>query len=724
MPTRIASGVVCVLLSVAYFSAAALGSDLPAWTATIRADHPRLFFNKETWPEVRARALGAEREWYESVKADVDRFMATGKRGRERHLIPPNESVVSRDFGVMAAQAAFVFRVTDDPRYLNLARTCLRTSIEFYETCFKARIAVDWYSTSRVHATMAWDWLYDHLDENERVELMSRLVQVIDKVITAKPAIYRENIGGYDTGFYGVDNCPWFIGCTAFGTGIQPEKVDQWLVWGHDENLKMLEHRKKACGDDGGGGSPSLGYVFGAYPWSEQNFFYTWRSATGENIAPDWPHGAWLANYVIWNWIDAPRGPYEFGYGDTPHTTNRMHTAQLYTHMANIRNLYGQSAPEAAALARYIQQRLPQRRYSKSWFVYPFLLSQLEKSPPPLAPEKLPRGRNFEGMGQVFMRSGPGPDDTYCLFSCGGMLFSHRHYDALNFVIYHRGFLALDSGTRFSQFENGQHLANYYAQTVAHNCVLIHQPGEPAARYWGGKVEGNYGGQHHELGSVLKAFETNDRYVYVAGDATTCYQHGGKMPQKCSLVTRQLVFLTPNHFVICDRVVSTKPEYRKEWLLHSAHEPTVFGNTFRVDHLNGRLFCQTILPADARLTPVGGPGKEFWAGKNWAIAKGKLKPEELAMMGQWRVEVTPGQPRTNDVFLHVIQVGDPSLDEMDKVERIEQTGMCGARVHSGDAAWEVTFNTTGDLGGHIRRVGSGPNVDRDLSTNVQPQSGI
>jgi hypothetical protein len=36
--------------------------------------------------------------------------------------------------------------------------------------------------------------------------------------------------------------------------------------------------------------------VFGAYPWSEQNFFYTWLSATGENIAPDWPHGAWLAN--------------------------------------------------------------------------------------------------------------------------------------------------------------------------------------------------------------------------------------------------------------------------------------------------------------------------------------------------------------------------------------------------------------------------------------------
>ena len=88
-------------------------------------------------------------------------------------------------------------------------------------------------------------------------------------------------------------------------------------------------------------------------------------------------------------------------------------------------------------------------------------------------------------MGQIIMRSGTGKDDTYCMFSCGGTLSQHRHYDALNFVIYHKGFLALDSGTRYKEFDNGQHLANYYAQTVAHNCVVIHQDGEPPARYWG-----------------------------------------------------------------------------------------------------------------------------------------------------------------------------------------------------------------------------------------------
>lgn len=714
-------GVGLGIAGLAPFSIAA--EKLPDWTKQIRPDHPRLFFNADTWPAVRQRALGAERKWYESVQGRVDR---TWRQLQDARRAEPSE------LGPEAAQAAFVFLMTDDPKYLDLAKKCLDTSLRYYDQCYDERRTVNWYSTSRVHATLAWDWLYNALSEQERQDYLSRLVNAIDRVLKAKPAIYRENISGYNTGFYGVRNCQWFIGCTGFGTGIETERVNQWLVWGHDENRKLLEHRRQSCGDDGGGASPTLGYVLGAYPWAEQNFFYTWLSATGENIAPQWPHGAWLANYVIWNWIEAKPAPLEFGYGDTPHTSNRLPIGQLYTHMANIRHLYGQAAPEAAALARHVQEILPNPGYSSTWFIYPLLLSQLEQSPPPLSPQSLPHARYFENMGQLMMRSGTGPDDTYCLFTCGGILSQHRHYDALNFVIYHRGHLALDSGTRYLEFDNGQHLANYYAQTVAHNCVVIHQPGEPPARYWGGTVEGNHGGQHRQLGSVLTAFETNDDFVYIAGDATACYQHGSprspdgtEIGQKCSLATRQLVFLMPDHFVICDRVVATKPEYRKEWLLHTAHEPSIHGTTVQADHGDGRMFCRTLLPADAQHATVGGPGKEFWAaGKNWEIVDKGLRPHERAMMGQWRVEVAPGTPREADVFLHVIQVGDQTLAQMDQTTLLESAGSCGVRVSIGTETWEVTFDLQGDPAGHIRRTGARTAIDRELTNKVQPQSGI
>lgn len=694
--------------------------DLPDWVGKIRPDHPRLFFNADTWDTVRNRALGAENEWYKRLQSQADRLL---------EQIGAEAAPEIKEHGQDAAGAAFVYLVTDDRRYLDLAKKLLEISLAFYEQCYEEKKSVNWYSTSRVHATMAWDWLYNDLTEAERQEYMSRLVQVLQKVYTARPAIYRENISGYNTGFYGAPNCKWFVGCTARGTGIEDELVNEWLVWGYNENVKMLEHRRKACGDDGGSASPTLGYALGAYPWAEQNFFYTWLSATGENIAPDWPHSGWLANYVIWNWIQTGDQPLEFGYGDTPHTSNQLPTWQLYTHMANIRHLYGEMLPEAAALARHLQEILPERQrgYSSSWFIYPFLLAEQESSPPPLAPEALPHARHFENMGQIVMRSGTGPEDTYCLFTCGGILAQHRHFDALNFVIYHRGHLALDSGTRYEEFDNGQHLANYYAQTVAHNCVVVHQPGEPPARYWGGTVEGCHGGQHKQLGSVVTAFETNDRYVYVAGDATDCYKHGdATLGEKVSLVTRQLVFLMPDHFVVFDRVTSTDPSHKKDWLIHTAYEPTIDGKTIRADHQEGRILCRTVLPEDAILTPVGGPGKEFWAaGKNWEIDSGDLKPEQLAMMGQWRVEVTPGEARDEDLFLHVIQVGDAGLQAMDEPRLVRTPATAGVRLQSGDRTWEVVFRTEGDLGGHLRVTEADRQVvDTDLTREVQPQVGI
>jgi hypothetical protein len=705
------------------FHVECVAGEMPGWVEKIRKDHPRLFFNSQTWPAVRQRALGPEREWYLYIKGRVDRLI-NSTNGRD--------VLGAREYGQEAAWSAFVYRMTEEPQYLELSKKCLDASLRFYDECLNARKSVNWYSTSRVHATLAWDWLCESLSEEERHDYMSRLVRAVNGVLKARPTIYRENMSGYSSGFYGVKNCLWFIGCTAFGTGIEEEKVNGWLVWGRNENMKMLEHRRRACGDDGGGASATLGYVLGAYPWAEQNFFYTWLSATGENIAPDWPHSAWLANYVIWNWIEADSGSLEFGYGDQPHTKNAMPTSQLYTHMANIRHLYGKQRPKEAALAKHLQDLLPQKRYSSSWFIYPFLLTNLDDSPDAFQPQGLPKARHFENMGQIIMRSGTGHEDTYCMFSCGGILEQHRHYDSLNFVIYKKGFLALDSGTRYKEFDNGEHLANYYAQTVAHNCVVIHQPGEPPARYWGGKVVGNHGGQHKQLGSVVRAFETNDDYVYVAGDATACYQHGvvrktgqPDLGEKCTLVTRQIVFLIPNHFVVFDRVVSTDASYRKDWLLHTAHKPKISGKITRTEHNKGRMLCKTILPEDAALQAVGGPGKEFWAaGTNWDIVRDGLTEENLALMGQWRVEVTPGQARKKDVFLHVIQVGGQSLKNMDKTELIEEGDTSGVRVRVNEAKWDVVFNSDGPLGGHIRRNGGGRRIDRDFASSVQKQVGI
>ena len=94
------------------------------------------------------------------------------------------------------------------------------------------------------------------------------------------------------------------------------------------------------------------------------------------------------------------------------------------------------------------------------------------------------------------------------------------------------------------------------------------------------------------------------------------------------------------------------------------------------------------------------------------------------MMGRWRVEVTPGEARADDVFLHVIQVGDRELESMDDLELIEAEGSCGVRLKTAEETWEVAFRSQGDLGGRIKRTGQSPTIDAELSTAVTPQTGI
>lgn len=103
--------IICLLVSVVALKfQTGLAEDLPDWTSQIRKDHPRLFFNNDTWPAVKQRALGSEESAWRALKASVD-----------RRLIEPHSKNEPRDLGVDAAKAAFAFLMTNDARYLDLA---------------------------------------------------------------------------------------------------------------------------------------------------------------------------------------------------------------------------------------------------------------------------------------------------------------------------------------------------------------------------------------------------------------------------------------------------------------------------------------------------------------------------------------------------------------------------------------------------------------------------
>lgn len=355
-----------------------------------------------------------------------------------------------------------------------------------------------------------------------------------------------------------------------------------------------------------------------------------------------------------------------------------------------------------------------------------FLLTKTyDEIKPKGPPQNMRTARHFDNMGQIFMRSGSGPDDTYALFTAGGILSQHRHYDNNNFIIFKKGFLAMDTGTRP---EPGLHLPYYFCRTVAHNCITIKMPGEIMLNYWGrpslneqpAPSVPNDGGQNNVLGSKIIAFYENNHYVYIASDATESYNS-----DKADLVLRQFVFLPPDYFIIFDRVNSTKPEYQKRWLLHTAAEPTVNANQFYTDHWGGRLFCKTLFPENAVLSKIGGPGKQFWSdGRNWPLPV-LIPPDTLDLLGQWRIEVTPNKPNIDDIFLHFIHVGDTSLKSMVDSEPIKSDSMVGVRFIAGDKEYEVMFTTENEAAGKISISQNGLKIlEENFSDQVKVQKGL
>ncbi len=101
------------------------------------------------------------------------------------------------------------------------------------------------------------------------------------------------------------------------------------------------------------------------------------------------------------------------------------------------------------------------------------------------------------------------------------------------------------------------------------------------------------------------------------------------------------MFLRPDTFVIFDRVVSTKPEYKKTWLLHSVREPKIDGRTFTIQNGDGRLVVQSLLPQEQTVQVIEG---YTYGGHTFAPTKDRMADTA----GKWRIELSPrkSRPRT------------------------------------------------------------------------------
>jgi len=667
-------------------------------------EHPRLILTGDFLELTRRRCSGTRRELFERLRETVDKYLdADADSLRTRHLAR------------LAEKCAFLYLVGGRRDYLDAGLDYLGGALERYLVLEREHGGGYWEAVEfRRYCCFAYDWMYQAMSSGQREDF--------GKIILAAGTIARQRqekwLNLYGGGGYGSVDPVFWPAVTLAASGVDDSTAGVWLESVGEILPEWARILRQVAADDGGmfSGMAYAGYNYLRTPIYD---FEIWKGMTGEDLAGD---NAYLEYFPVW-WLYClkPNGEW-LKIDDTRTVSGRIHP----WHFKYLASRYRDPVS-----MWYLENRAD----SASITIWDVIWDPLDLNIRPAGPdESWPLARHFEGIGWVIMRSGWDENAaTHAVFDCGDHYYGHQHPAENQFVLFHKGSLAINSG----RYEWGSgHRPNYMGRTIASNTMLVYDPEE---KFTAGEGEllSNDGGQMWPRSSRMRyaetagsewdtgdivAFETNSLYSYACGDASKSYS-----PHKLESFTRQFLHIQPDLFIIFDRVRATRADYRKYWLLHTINEPEIDGRTCKVSERDGRLFCTTVYPEDAGVRKVGGPGREFSVfGKNYPPGLTHYPRTGGEEWGSWRLEVTPGESRRQDFFLHVLLAGDDTLISAPELKALARDGMQGVELRYRENDYSVLFRLEGSAGGLIRITDSGGKVlcHRPLTEKLQPQAGI
>ena len=155
------------------------------WLSKIRNEHPRLFFNKKSFKQVRERALNEESALFGEMKNRVDALIGQEIVFKDS-LISDGSQNANHQYGIRAAEAALVYLVSKDKKYLELSKRILIKLVDYYNFRNKHNLNIEWYAFSRIDALAAYDWIYDDLTEKERTDIGVPFLQAINNMLPSE----------------------------------------------------------------------------------------------------------------------------------------------------------------------------------------------------------------------------------------------------------------------------------------------------------------------------------------------------------------------------------------------------------------------------------------------------------------------------------------------------------------------------------------------------------
>ncbi len=558
--------------------------------ARVPAEHPRILYPRHMLPELRASLTTTRRRAWAQLREAADSQLSIGTpvfpeyqkiKDRNAQLIEYVKyfQYFRRFINNALQNLSLAWLMSEDPKYAEAAKKILLEVAGWPTddddvTSLRSRTGDEiGLSLSKV-GHLAYDWLYDALDESERDKVRRMCVARTDQS-------YRwmrdSNFPARSANSH-LARLIGYLPEQSLVLAHEAEGPEEWLDWA----LRGLTTFYPHWGGRDGGWAEGISYGL-AYNGFYVPSFEALDQLTGYNL---WqrPFFRNLRHFFLYckalNGEMSPYGDAQERGASSINGTPEGLGALMQFHAHRYQD------PHTAWMVANME-------HFESTAGSPWMMLHPDELPAPKAPSDLPQSRAFHGVGWAGLHSDLADidNDTFMVFKSSPFgSVSHSHADQNSFVIMKGGrALAISSGYYQPAYGLPHHV-RWSRQTKAHNNVLVNGEGQAANR-------------DQDATGRLARFEDRPGFSYLIGDAVAAYK--GLLER----YDRHILFLRPGLFLLLDDLAAPAPA-EFQWLLHALEQMELDQEAGRiVSRRDGRALTVWLRQQDGRSIAIPSLGQ-------------------------------------------------------------------------------------------------------------------
>ena len=589
--------------------------------------------------------------------------------------------------GMAAANLSLAYLLTEQEHYLEEAKRWIFTAVDYDVWGFGFLVDVDLSASWLLYGLgLSYDWLKDHLSQEEREKFLNKLILQGNKIFDYG----QENLGHcWSTNYWQNHNWINYSGLltTAYAIRDEHKGAQVWVDEIKDNFEKVFEYLP-----EDGSNYEGTGYWRYAI-----NFFLSAADYIRQDGGPNYFNAGFLKNsfdYRIYQC--APNWEENINFADV-HDRRSSHSISAYYKIAA-----EYSNGQAQWLGELVRNKFLFREAYESK-IFPGILPEAfleliwyKPEIEPQSPASLPLTKYFPDLGLVVMRSSWETDATHLSFKsspAGGhkqwklsweldkkndwktRSLTHYHVDFNHFILIHNGAsLAIDEGY------------NRTSKAEVHNLITVDGTGCVGEKIW---LEGdlsdpqrfdlNCKGIHNVWRDVpedaiaqVEAFSSDNGYTYVVGESSKMYYPEMALTRNA----RHIINSECGYFIFLDELES-KLEHTYTWRMHSErYANEVTQDQFEIVNARGALNVFTVFP-EARDTKVDETLVEE--------VMTPQRPDDIRRISLKTLLIENPEKSKNAYFLNVFQPKDAlqsGVSQDISVQRIEADNCIGVKITS------------------------------------------